>query len=77
VMAWKAGIFNFDHITLKEAMRQLARWYDVDVEYPETLAGRKFGGEMGRDLSLVQVLKLLDGVDMHFKLEGRKIIVFP
>ena len=58
-------------------MRQLSRWYDVDVEYPSGLADKKFGGEMGRDLTLTQVLRLLNGMDMHFKLEGRKVIAFP
>lgn len=77
VIAWKTGIFNFNRITLKEAMRQLSRWYDVDVEYPSGLADKKFGGEMGRDLTLTQVLRLLNGMDMHFKLEGRKVIAFP
>jgi transmembrane sensor len=77
VIAWKTGIFNFNRIPLKEAMRQLARWYDVDVEYPSGLADKKFGGEMGRDLTLTQVLRLLNGMDMHFKLEGRKVIAFP
>jgi transmembrane sensor len=33
VMAWKNGVFNFQDATLEEVMRQLERWYDIDVVY--------------------------------------------
>lgn len=74
-VAWKNGVFDFDMNTLREAMRKLSRWYDVEIVYPESLAEKRFGGKMGRDLTLSQVLKLLDGLEMRFRLEGRTILV--
>lgn len=77
-IAWKNGYFNFNGADLPTVMRQLSRWYDIEVKYPPKLMDNKrFGGKMGRDLTLSQVLKLLSSVDMHFKLEGRTVIVSP
>jgi len=75
-IAWKNGVFNFHNVKLPEAMRQIARWYDVDIRYDEKAAEIEFGGKMGRNLTLEQVLKGLEGIDdMRFKLEGRTLFV--
>ncbi|NSL85710.1 DUF4974 domain-containing protein [Chitinophaga sp. Mgbs1] len=76
-VAWKNGIFNFQHATLEEVMRQIARWYDVEVVYEKNIPAITFGGEMGRDLELKDVLEFLQGSGVHFKLSGRKLIVMP
>src|SRR5690606_33114906 len=57
--AWKDGYFYFEHTTFEEVMRQLARWYDVEVVYKNDIPQETFTGEMGRDLTLNAVLKLL------------------
>jgi ferric-dicitrate binding protein FerR (iron transport regulator) len=74
-VAWKNGAFNFNNVTLKEAMRQLSRWYDVDIVYEGTAPDMTFVGEMGRDLTLGQVLKGLDVMGVKFRIEGKKLIV--
>ncbi len=45
VMAWKNGLFNFDKADLKTVMRQLARWYDVDIVYENGVPEMTFGGD--------------------------------
>lgn len=77
VMAWKNGLFSFDEVGLREVMKQLERWYDVSVEYQGNIANLKFGGDIERSLSLSQVLEVLENSGVHFKIEGRKIIVLP
>lgn len=79
VMAWKNGLFNFHNMELKEVMRQLSRWYDIDVEYRGTVAPREFWGKMGRNLTLSEVLKGLEGAGINFKIEenGKKLVVLP
>lgn len=82
VMAWKNGLFSFNRSDLKTVMRQLTRWYDVQVEYKGAIPQQSFGGEMERTLKLSQVLKLLEQSEVHFKIEqlpagGQKIIVTP
>ncbi|MES1250223.1 MAG: FecR domain-containing protein, partial [Chitinophaga rupis] len=60
VVAWKNGFFNFDNVDLQTVMRQLARWYDVEVKYSGPVpAWGDFKGEIGRNLTLAQVLKIL------------------
>src|SRR5262249_28825207 len=78
VMAWKNQLFKFDNDDLQKVMRQLARWYDVDIVYDRNASLKeKFAGEMQRSLKLSQVLKGLEGMNVHFKIEGRHLIVLP
>lgn len=75
-LAWKNGVFSFHQVKLKQAMRQLARWYDVEVKYESNLDYIELGGEIGRNLSLQQVLRGLQDKDLHFRLEGRVLTVY-
>ncbi|MBS1567168.1 MAG: FecR domain-containing protein [Bacteroidetes bacterium] len=77
VMAWKDGLFNFNKASLQDVMRQLARWYDVEVEYRGAVTAKTIGGEMQRDLSLTEVLDGLADIGVHFKVEGKKVLVMP
>jgi ferric-dicitrate binding protein FerR (iron transport regulator) len=76
VMAWKNGWFEFDNTDLGTIMRQISRWYDVDIVYAKPCCGdTKFGGRIGRNLNLSNILKVLESQDIHCRLEGRKLIV--
>jgi ferric-dicitrate binding protein FerR (iron transport regulator) len=75
--AWKDGLFHFRHADLNTVMRALARWYDVEVLYEHEHADEYFGGDIERSLNLSQVLRLLEKSQVHFKIEGKKIIVIP
>lgn len=75
VMAWRSGMFNFSKVSLQEVMRQLSRWYDVEIEYQGEIAPRKFSGKIQRDLHLSEVLDGLKDIGVHFKIEGKKLTV--
>lgn len=78
VMAWKNGVFNFDHASLQQVMNQLARWYDLDIEYQQGIPAMRFGGKMNRDLKLSEVLDFLEGAGVRFTMkEQGKLIVLP
>jgi transmembrane sensor len=78
VMAWKNGYFNFQDANLQEVMRQLERWYDIEVVYEKNVPELEFFGKMGKDLSLAAVLRGLEKSNVHFRLEdGRKLVVLP
>jgi transmembrane sensor len=82
VMAWKNGLFAFNKAGLQTVMRQLAKWYNVEVEYRGQIPPLTFGGEIERTLSLSQILKVLEKSEVHFKIENlpggnQKIIVTP
>lgn len=77
VAAWKDGLFRFDHTDLRTLMRQISRWYDVDVVYEGTVKEQQFYGKIERNYTLSEVLKVLELGKVHFRMEGRKIIVTP
>jgi len=78
VMAWKNGIFNFNDASLQEVMRQLARWYDIEVVYEKGVPDKYFYGKVSRDLPLSGLLKVLEATGVHFRIEqGRKLVVMP
>jgi len=77
VMAWKNGVFNFNNMSLQQVMSQLSRWYDVDIAYQGKPEAKRFGGKIGRNLNLSEVLGGLKDMGLHFKIEGKKLIVMP
>jgi transmembrane sensor len=74
---WKNGDFVFKAENLKSIMRKIARWYNVEVEYQDNVPlDVELEGLVSRSRSITEVLKLMESTDkVHFKFEGRKIIV--
>lgn len=75
VIAWKKGYFHFSHARTEDAMRQLSRWYDVEVSYENGVPHREFHGKIQRSLLLSQVLEILNTNQLHCYVQGRKLIV--
>jgi transmembrane sensor len=76
-MAWRTGYFSFDEDNIQTVMRQIARWYDVYIRYEGPVTKAAFGGDIGRDLTLVQVLRVLEKSQVHFRLEGKVLTILP
>jgi transmembrane sensor len=75
-VAWKNGYFLFDNRDLKSIMKVISRWYNVDVEFKSINTSEKFGGTFSRSADLSEILtNLQDLGSVHFKTEGRKVIV--
>jgi transmembrane sensor len=75
-VAWKNGEFLFKNTNIQSIMRQLARWYDVDVAYQGNLQNMVFGGRMSKSKNISEVLKNLELTGtIHFKIEGRRVTV--
>ena len=75
VMAWKNGLFQFNNVTIETVMRQVARWYDVQVVYERNASQELFRGKIYRNADISQLLTILELSGAHFKIEGKKIIV--
>jgi transmembrane sensor len=76
--AWKNNEFNFNYTDLKTVMRQLARWYDLEIVYENNATVYKqFGGQIPMDASLSLVLKVLEKGGVHCRLEGNTLTVLP
>jgi transmembrane sensor len=75
VMGWKDGYFGLDDLTLEELMREVERWYDVEVVYEKGVPAKAFFGKVNRDISLLDFMDALKDWGVRFRLEGRKLIV--
>ena len=75
VTGWKDGYFSFDDLTLEELMREVERWYDVEVVYEKGIPAKAFFGKVSRNLSLLDFMEGLKDWGVRFRLEGRKLIV--
>ncbi|HRE51135.1 MAG TPA: FecR family protein [Flavitalea sp.] len=71
VMAWKRGLFEFSNINLEAIMRQVSRWYDVDVVMEKKYMEKKFGGGISRNLPIRNLLEMLEAYGVKFTLEGK------
>ncbi|NWJ50523.1 MAG: FecR family protein [Bacteroidetes bacterium] len=76
-VAWKNGRFLFNNAEIRPIMRQLMRWYDVDVIYEGNVPERYFTANISRNTNLAELLKVFELSKIHFKIEGRKLIVMP
>ncbi|AYD47328.1 FecR family protein [Arachidicoccus soli] len=78
-IAWKNGLFDFNGETLESAMRQISRWYNVTVSYPNGIPAIQFTGQIHRDVNISQVLDMLSFFKIHFEIiqdgDKKKIIV--
>lgn len=77
VVAWKNGMFDFNGADIGTVIRQLTRWYEVDVVYDQTIDDL-FYAKISRSTNLSEVLRLLELTGkVHFEINGRRIIVKP
>jgi len=75
VLAWKNGYFQFDNSSVEEVLRQLSRWYDLDVTYTGEIPDKHYKGKIPRDLKASDMLRIIDASGVHFKITGKKIEV--
>ncbi|MBS1602900.1 MAG: FecR domain-containing protein [Bacteroidetes bacterium] len=78
VIAWKEGKFQFsESADIHSIMRQIADWYDVDIQYAGPV-NKHIGGAISRDVRLSEVLTVLETTGVvHFNIKGRTIEVLP
>lgn len=76
-IAWKNNVFSFQNADIPTIMRQIARWYDVEISYEGKVPTEKFVGEVSRNSNVSEVLKILELSKVHFKIDGKKITVLP
>ncbi len=78
VIAWKNNRFVFDGDKLTSIMRQLERWYDVDIIIEGNQPDELFSGILSRNKNVSEVFKMLQtAADIQYRIEGKKIFVKP
>ncbi len=73
--AWKKGYFYFDEADIQTMMRQLARWYNVQVIYKGEISKRTFKGKVYRNIKASEALQILTYFGAHFQIDGKTITV--
>jgi len=75
-IAWKNGDFQFDNADVRTVMRELARWYVVDIKYEGNFHDVHYSGLIPRNSNISAVLRMLKETgNTNFKLEGKTVIV--
>ena len=75
-VAWKNNLFRFKNADIGSIMRQISRWYDVDIQYSDKIQNGHFTGYISRNVPVSKVLKMLEETgDLQFKVAGRAIVV--
>ena len=75
VVAWKDGYYFFDRTPVKSVMRQIARWYDVTIVYQGAAPKDEIVGKLPRTADVKEVLHIMELIGIHFKIEGKTIVV--
>jgi len=76
VTAWKNGLFQFSGYSIETIMRQISRWYNVEVAYEGAIPKGHFSGVVNRSNNISQVLRIMEAGGVGFRIEARKITVF-
>ncbi|WP_316810745.1 FecR family protein [Pedobacter heparinus] len=77
-IAWKNGYFQFSGEDIGMIMRKIARWYNIEVVYHKDFVNQRFSGTISRFEEVSKVLRMLELTgSVHFKTEGRRIVVMP
>lgn len=76
-IAWKNNLFWFQDNTIQEVMRDVSRWYNVDVTIKGNIP-QHFTGSIPRDVKVSKVFEVLQETgNIHFQIEDNTIIVTP
>lgn len=77
-LAWYKGFFSYEHATIPAVMKDLARWYNIEVKYEGNIPDETFTGSMNRKLTLSEALEGIRSIGIRYRLEeGKRIVILP
>ncbi len=76
VIAWKDDNFEFNNTSVTDIMRQISRWYDVEVDYRGPIPAYRLTGKISRNVNLSQLIDMLQYAGVNMKIENKKIIIW-
>ncbi len=74
---WKEGFFYFDDVTLAEMMKEIGRWYNIDVEFRNTeIMNLRMHFLAKRQQDIADLIELINKMErIHAHLEGESLII--
>jgi ferric-dicitrate binding protein FerR (iron transport regulator) len=74
-VAWKNGVFLFKGTDLAYMLRQLGRWYNIAIVFPNEMPKGHIEADIPRTMNLSKTLEVLHQLGISCKLEGDKLII--
>ena len=75
-LAWKNGYFQFDKTDFATIMKQISRWYDIDIEYAHgKIPDKHFVGRISRQMNLSEILTIFKLSDVKFSKRGNVLVI--
>jgi transmembrane sensor len=75
-IAWKNDDFYFEDDNIQTIMRELSRWYNIEIDYEGNIPAEGFDAQISRNKNISAVLHILENTKgVHFKIEGRRVTV--
>ncbi|PTT00074.1 hypothetical protein DBR11_10915 [Pedobacter sp. HMWF019] len=76
-MAWKNGLFVFNDAPLDVIMRQISKWYNVNIIYKGDLTNETYNGTIDRRANLSRILNILKKGGVRFEIKDNNLLVTP
>lgn len=74
-VAWKNGVFEFNRADISIMMRQIARWYDINIIYTGKTADALYKGKISRNVNLSEVLTMIKYMGINYTLNGKNLTI--
>jgi transmembrane sensor len=77
-ISWKEGVFSFENITLKDMMKVLSRWYDVDFIFKnKAIENEIFDGVLRKNQSLDEILRSIKNFKIikNYEIKDKEVIL--
>jgi len=75
-VAWKNGEFYFKRDGMVDILEEIARWYDLEVDFSGFSTAKRYSGSISRNSKLSEVLEMLRFVSgVEVTIEGKTIRV--
>lgn len=75
VLAWKNGVFDCGGVSFRTLMKEIERWYDIDIKYEGSVPDIRLEGKMDRAVSLSGVIRFLGDYGVQAQLDGRTLLI--
>lgn len=73
--AWRKGKLPMEDMDVHAFLREVSRWYDVDIQYLGPIPSQSFSGSLNRNVPLKHVIDALRANGIDCKLENRTLVV--
>lgn len=77
-IAWKNGLFSFKGKPLKDIMKVLSRWYDVDVVFEDRAAEEiMFNGQLSKHQNIEDILNIIQNTNFikSYEIDKNRITI--